>query len=450
MRQVPGKPRRSYTLYGTFTGPCYRFGTMFDRTPTGLDIGNSRILVVDDEPVNVELVERVLARAGFRAVESVTDPTLVEARFDEARPHAVLLDLRMPELDGLTLLGRLQPKLFDAGAAVIVVTAEGDRGSKLEALRRGAYDFIMKPFDPLELVSRVRNACEVQELHRRLCDENARLEDAVRARTARLEDAVEVLRQAEATLTRSLADAEGQTRTKDMMLAAAAHDFRAPLTAICGFAEVIRDGAMGPVGNPRYAGYAGEIHGAARYLLGIVEDVLDLSKLEAGHLELNEAPVDLAAAARACRLLVRGRAESARVALEIEADPAAPLVRGDELRLKQIILNLMANAVKFSLPGGRVLVSLTVPAPAEGGGLLLTVADTGIGMRREEIAQALEPFVQVDSDFSRRYEGAGLGLPLVKRLVELHGGTLLIDSEPGQGTIVRVILPAERVIERAA
>jgi signal transduction histidine kinase len=392
--------------------------------------------------VNVELVERVLARAGFRAVESVTDPTLVEARFDEARPHAVLLDLRMPELDGLTLLGRLQPKLFDAGAAVIVVTAEGDRGSKLEALRRGAYDFIMKPFDPLELVSRVRNACEVQELHRRLCDENARLEDAVRARTARLEDAVEVLRQAEATLTRSLADAEGQTRTKDMMLAAAAHDFRAPLTAICGFAEVIRDEAMGPVGNPRYAGYAGEIHGAARYLLGIVEDVLDLSKLEAGAAELNLTDVPVQEVVRSSVELLREEAERAGVRLTLRAPPGSVVVRTDETKLRRIVVNMTSNALKFTPAGGSVTVE--VAPDAAGGALVLIIRDTGVGIAAEDLPTVLRPFGQLRG-MQRDSGGAGLGMPLTKALVEALGGRFEIASEPGRGTCVTIRLPADPV-----
>jgi signal transduction histidine kinase len=415
---------------------------MFDRTPTGLDIGNSRILVVDDEPVNVELVERVLARAGFRSVESVTDPTMVEARFDEIRPHAVLLDLRMPGLDGLTLLHRLQPKLFDAGTAVIVVTAEGDRGNKLEALRRGAYDFIMKPFDPLELVSRVRNACEVQELHRRLCDENARLEDAVRARTARLEAAVEVLRQAETTLTRNLADAQGETRAKDMMLAAAAHDFRAPLNAICGFAEVIRDQTMGPVGNPRYAGYAGDIHGAARYLLGIVEDVLDLSKLQAGAEELHLSEVPVQEVVRASVDLLRDEAERAGVRLNLRVPPGPLTVRTDETKLRRIVINMTSNALKFTPAGGSVTVEVA-PDP-HGGAMVLIIRDTGVGIAAEDLPTALRPFGQLRG-MQREHGGTGLGMPLTKALVEALGGRFEIASEPGRGTCVTIRLPAAPV-----
>jgi signal transduction histidine kinase len=413
---------------------------MFDRTPAGLDIGSSRILIVDDEPVNVELAERVLRRAGFGAVESTTDPTEVVARFRASRPHAVLLDLHMPGLDGFSVLDQLQPDLSAVGTAVIVITAEGDRDSKLAALRRGAHDFIMKPFDPLEMVSRVRNACEVQELHRRLRDENERLEDAVRNRTARLEEAVEVLRQAEATLTRNVADAEARTRARDHMLAEAAHDFRTPLNAICGFAEIIRDQSMGPVGNPRYAEYAGEIHGAAQYLLNVAEDVLDLAKLQAGEDRLHLRDVPVHEVVRSSVELLRGEAERAGVRLSVRMPPGPLRVRTDETKLRRILVNMTSNALKFTPAGGSVTVEVGVDS--HGGAFVLIIRDTGVGIAPEDLPTALRPFGQVRG-LRQGNNGTGLGMPLTKALVEALGGRFEIASEPGRGTCVTIRLPAD-------
>ena len=410
-----------------------------DATPR-IDVSGSRILVVDDDPVNTELAQRVLTRAGFTAIEATTVPTEAAERFRASRPHAILLDLRMSDLDGFAVLDLLRPHLAEIGTAVIVVTAEGDRDCKLEALRRGAHDFITKPFDPLELVLRVRNACETQELHRRLRDENTRLEAAVRARTARLEEALDVLRQAEAKLTRNLTAAEAETRAREDMLAEAAHDLRAPLNAISGFAEIIRDQAMGPVGNPRYAEYGGEIHLAARHLLGVVEDVLDLSRLQAGadRLQLQEIPVD--EVVRSTVDLLRAQAESAGVRLDVRL-PAAPFrVRTDETKLRRILINMTTNALKFTPAGGSVTVEAG-PEPG-GGAFVLIVRDTGIGIAPEDMPTVLRPFGQV-----RRHpqngKGSGLGMPLTKALVEALGGSFEISSAPGRGTCVTIRLPAD-------
>ncbi|HET7594668.1 MAG TPA: sensor histidine kinase [Stellaceae bacterium] len=236
--------------------------------------------------------------------------------------------------------------------------------------------------------------------------------------------------------------AEESSRVKSQFMANMSHELRTPLNAILGFSEVIRDAHVGPV-DTRYQGYAQDIHSSGQHLLGLINDVLDLSKIEAGRLALHEERVDLAKLAGDCERLLAERFRAAQLAFAIELPPQVPCVRGDELRLKQILLNLLSNAAKFTPAGGRVVLAVkTTPD----GAIRLSVSDTGVGMKRQEIPLALQPFRQVDSSLNRRYDGAGLGLPLARSLAELHGGRLAIESAPGEGTKVSITLPARRVL----
>jgi PAS domain S-box-containing protein len=268
-----------------------------------------------------------------------------------------------------------------------------------------------------------------------------------RGRPAALVAAIDVTaqRRAEEALRLAKEEAEAASRTKSQFLANMSHELRTPLNAVIGFSEIIMNAVMGPV-DGRYREYARDIHKSGQHLLGLIGDVLDLSKVEAGRLELYEGPVDVGRVIGACRRLVVDRANANGVQIEEAIAPDLPLLAADELRLKQIVLNLVSNAVKFTPAGGRV----SVAASAADGGMTITVADTGIGMRAEDIPVALEPFRQVDDALNRRFQGTGLGLPLAKMLTELHGGALEIASEPNRGTVVRVRLPDSRVLQKVA
>jgi PAS domain S-box-containing protein len=236
--------------------------------------------------------------------------------------------------------------------------------------------------------------------------------------------------------------AEAANRSKSEFLANMSHELRTPLNAIIGFADIMAKGLFGPIKEPRYVEYARDIAASGGNLLAIINDILDMSKIEAGRHELREDSINIEAVLTSCRRLIEPRALEADITLECTILPGVPLVRGDELRLKQILLNVLGNAVKFTPPGGRVSVTWSI---LPGGDLQLAVSDTGIGMTEDQIALALQPFRQVDSSFARKSQGTGLGLPLVKAFTELHDGRLRIHSVPNSGTTVLITLPAHRV-----
>ncbi len=240
--------------------------------------------------------------------------------------------------------------------------------------------------------------------------------------------------------------AEQANRAKTHFLANMGHELRTPLNAIIGFSELISDEAMGPVGVPQYRIYAGDIAGSGRHLLAIINDILDMAHSEAGTLALETERLDFAALLDDCHAeIARGCAEAGHT-LAFDTAPDLPAIEADPGRLRQVILNLTSNAIKFTPQGGRIELAAR---SGENGDVAFVVADTGIGMSREEIDVALEPFRQVDSALSRRYEGTGLGLPLTKKLVEQHGGTLEIESRKGEGTRATVRLPAARAAAEA-
>ncbi len=247
------------------------------------------------------------------------------------------------------------------------------------------------------------------------------------------------------TLRRARDSADEANRAKTRFLANMSHELRTPLNAIIGFSDIMRGELFGPVGAPKYKQYVTDINRSGSHLLQLINDILDVAKIEVGAQALNEAVVDLAGTLKQCGQLVEPQARAAGVSLAVDASGRLPALRADPTRLRQIVLNLLSNAIKFTPSGGKVWLSAAIES---GGRLLLQVRDTGIGMKPEDVPQALQPFVQLESA-PRGDPGTGLGLALVKTLVEAHGGTIGIESEPGKGTTVSVRLPQERLAPAA-
>ncbi|MFN3352795.1 MAG: PAS domain-containing sensor histidine kinase [Brevundimonas sp.] len=263
-----------------------------------------------------------------------------------------------------------------------------------------------------------------------------RAAEALQATVAQLEASQEKLSQLARKYEVAMTRAEAANQAKSEFLANMSHELRTPLNAINGFSEIMAAEMFGPLGDARYKGYAEDILRSGQHLLSLINDILDMAKIEAGKLNLHLEPVALQEVCRDAVRLMRGRAEEAGLKLFVEADDA-PTIEADYRALKQVMLNLVSNAVKFTPEGGRIEVS----ARLTDGVVELAVADTGIGIAASDLDRLAQPFEQVEGQHAKTTQGTGLGLALSKSLVELHGGQLVLESEPGHGTTVRVRLP---------
>ena len=391
---------------------------------------------------------------------SVTDwqgkPAIVASLFDISEQKRALRDRVATE--------QLFERIFELSPDVITLSRTADGKFQFvneafletmgyrreEVIGRTSADLHLwkDPAQRVELLDRLAAHGSVQNFECRMCRSDGRILDFAMSVTILPykgeeyvlfigRDMTEYKRQ-QRELRRSKEAAEAANRTKSEFLANISHELRTPLNAIIGFSELMIAEALGPLGHEQYRGYCGDILDAGRHLLAIINDILDLSKLEAGRLSVAREPVLVDEIIEPCLRLIRDRSEKVGLELRVEPFPPDLAVLGDIRRLRQILLNLLSNAVKFTADGGRVTVGATTMGR---GKVRLFVSDTGIGMSENELEKALTPFGQIDSSLARRYEGAGLGLPIVKALVEMQGGRFHLETASGKGTTAIVILP---------
>jgi two-component system cell cycle sensor histidine kinase PleC len=254
---------------------------------------------------------------------------------------------------------------------------------------------------------------------------------------------ITLLKRREEQLRAAMIEATTANKAKSDFLANMSHELRTPLNAIIGFSEMIGSEVFGSIGNARYAGYIGDIHASGQHLLNIINTVLDLARVEAGKIVLNDGIVDLDQLIGDCASLMRERCARAGLRLKLEIEPDLPVLRADPMRLKQVVLNLLSNAIKFTRPHGQVAIRARSGA---GGSVEIEIADTGIGIEPRNLPHVFEPFGLTHAAYNRSHEGTGLGLPLSKALIDEHGGQLLLTSTLGIGTVVTIRMPPERVI----
>ncbi len=278
-----------------------------------------------------------------------------------------------------------------------------------------------------------------------------RLDEDTRLRF-QVEDLARELEETRDDALRKRFEAETANASKTAFLANMSHELRTPLNAILGFSEIIAQECFGPTGSPRYKEYAGDIHSSGAHLLSLINDLLDVAKIEAGKMEIEPQPLEARRTFDTALKLIAAKAREKHQYLTIEIDPSAPPLYADERALKQILINLVSNAVKFTPEGGRIQV---LGSAARGGGFQISVQDNGPGIPREKLDRIFTPFSQVDNRYDRQAGGTGLGLALIRGLAELHGGRAWLESEPGKGCCAYVVLPLEgegqtRALESAA
>ena len=374
------------------------------------------------------LQQRLLDEASYHAFVDAA----VEGFFRTTREGRYLIaNPALARIYGYETPDQLRTEVTDIGGALYVDPKRRDEFKALMTANRVVRDFVSQ--------IRRRDGSVIWIV------ENARVvtdgDDQFLFYEGTVED-ITPQRESEEAMRRALAETQEAARAKAAFLAAMSHELKTPLNAVIGFSELMLQELFGPIGEERYKTYIGDIHDNGKHLLALINDILDLSRIEGRLIDLDEQAVSVADAADAARnAVLQARKEAAPITIEVPV--AMPPITADAKRLQQILFHLLSNAAKFTPLTGEIRVSAVRHAD---NGVLIEVADTGIGMAADQIQQALEPFKQLDNRIERRFEGVGLGLPLASALCGLHGAKLSILSERGRGTTVRVHFPPERVL----
>jgi PAS domain S-box-containing protein len=338
---------------------------------------------------------------------------------------------------GVRELFGLEPQeIMAKGSALLRVIHRDDRKVLRQTLKSSA-----KNLTPVEIEMRVTSNAE-RPIWVRTLAQPRRRPDGVMVWEGMFLDVTE-RRLASEALQEAKESAESANRAKTDFLAVMSHELRTPLNAIMGFSEIIEKELFGPVEVDRYREYAADIHTSGTHLLGLINDVLDLSKIEAGKFELEENDVDIGQIIESSVRALERRTEKGQIRVSVKVPNKLPHLLADERKVKQIMQNLLSNASKFTPDGGSIMVSATASAQK---GMHIRIADTGIGIRKRDIDKVLSPFGQIENAMNRQFSGTGLGLPLAKSLVEQHGGRLELESRFGRGTTITVAFPPMRLV----
>ena len=382
----------------------------------------ARVLIVDDDLALLQaLPEALRLRMAAVAIDTADSAPGALERLAKTDYDAIVSDIKMPGMDGLALLSeihRLRP-----ATPTLLITGHGDHDLVLQALRGGAYDFIQKPIDRDYFVAALTRAIQVRAMRRQIAHQQAELQQHAKDLERSVEERTHELREA--------------NRIKDEFLATLSHELRTPLNGILGWVQLLCEDTLDADATTR------AIHSVERNtkaLAKMIEDLLDVSRIITGKLKLEVQPMELGPVIEAALEVVRPALEAKGIQLGLALEPVG-LVLGDPSRLQQVVWNLLANAIKFTPPGGRVEVRLE----QVGANGLITVSDTGEGIPETFLPYVFDRFRQADSGSTKKHGGLGLGLAIVRHFVEMHGGAVRVDSPgKGQGATVTVTLPCLR------
>jgi signal transduction histidine kinase len=398
---------------------------------SGQDLVQALVLVIDDDPDNRAFLMKAVSRQGF---ETVTASGMAQAQrlLDGRQPALVFLDVQMPGESGLALLPQFQRDFPES--VTVMMTAFGSEQVAADALRGGADDYIGKPIELPRLRELLERNLEKQRLRaermallRRLKESNRYL---VRQHAA--------LRRADQEIMQVNRQLEQSNRFKSEFLANMSHELRTPLNAILGFSEILLDASMELSAGERVE-FLRNIRSSGQHLLNLINDILDLAKIEAGKMDLHPEEMSVLDAIHEVTSILEPMAR--QQGLRLVGTGLAPVgaIRADKSKFKQVLYNLLSNAIKFTPPPG----TITLEVRDELEQVSVSVSDTGIGIKEEDLPKLFREFQQLDGSYTRRYEGTGLGLALCRRFVEMHGGRIWVQSQPGRGSTFTFTLPRQ-------
>ena len=379
----------------------------------------AQLLIIDDDPGMCSTLSDILEDAGYE----VRDYGGGKEALDWLKKNpfdVVIVDIKLPDMDGMKLLEQI--RLINPESAVIMMTGYASVETAVEAMKEGAYAYVAKPFNVDEVKAIIKKA--IRSI--RLALENKRL--------------IDDLQWSNIELARANQRLEELDRMKSEFLANMSHELRTPLNSVIGFSELILDGLAGDI-NQKQKRFLNNIRTSGKTLLQLIDDILDLSKIEAGKMEFHPEELDLNSVIQSAKEIVLPLAKEKKMRFEIEVGEVLPKVIADRKKVEQILFNLVGNAIKFTPEGGSIKISVREEKEES----QISVSDTGIGIKEEDLETIFESFRQLDSSVTKKYKGAGLGLAITKRLVQMHNGRIWVESKLGEGTKFTFTLPKREV-----